>query len=73
MEKQKLFQYAVILHEKEEDSSKTAESYKSSKLVIEPTFLLAKDQKDVLFKVTRLIKDEDAKDPDNIEILVRNF
>jgi len=63
-----LFQYAVILHKYDKDGA-----YEDSVLIIDPTVVLAKDQKDVLFKVTRLIPEEHATNPDNVQILVRPF
>jgi len=72
MEKQKLFQYSVISHQFI-INDKGVKEYKDSTLVIEPKFVLAKSEKEVVFKVTREIPDEFAKDPDNVEILIRNF
>lgn len=72
----KLFQYAVILHEYENSTKESGtknREYKDSKLIIEPKFILAKDEKEVVFKVTREIPEEFAKNPDNVEIIVRNF
>jgi len=71
MSKLKLFEYAVVLH-KEKEGGKQGE-YESAEIVISPTLVLAKDDKEVAFKATRQIKDEHAKNPDNIEILIRNF
>lgn len=63
-----LFQYAVILHETDKDGE-----YVDSKIIIEPTTALAKSEKDLVFKITRDIPDEFAKDPDNVQIIIRNF
>ena len=63
-----LFQYAVILHERDKDGV-----YVDSKIIIEPTTVLAKSEKDLVFKITREIPEEYAEDPDNVQILVRNF
>lgn len=69
--KKQLFQYSVLLHEYEEkDGNKV---YKDSKIIVEPKYVLAKSEKDVLFKVTREVPEEFSSDPDNIEILIRNF
>ena len=66
-----LFQYTVLLHEYEEtDKGKV---YKNSQIIIDPTFVLAKSEKDVVFKVTREIPEKYATDPDNVQILIRNF
>ena len=53
-----LFQYCVVLHKYEE--STTAKTYKDTEIVIEPKFILAKSEKDVLFKVTREIPEQHA-------------
>lgn len=63
-----LFQYVVLLHETDKDGE-----YVDSKIIIEPTFALAKSEKDLVFKITREIPDEFAKDPDNVQIIIRNF
>lgn len=75
--KQRLFTYAVILHTEKKGSEAmaggtTMKEY-DSKLIIEPTTIMAKNEKDVVFKVTRLIPEDSASDPDNVEILVRPF
>lgn len=79
--KKRLFQYAVVLHKFTKVngaqvgaiSTSSVQEYEDSELIIEPTFVMAKSEKDVVFKVTRLIKEEHASDPDNVEILIRNF
>ena len=63
-----LFQYVVLLHEYDEEGV-----YTDSKIIIEPTNALAKSEKDLIFKITREISDEFAENPDNIQIIVRNF
>lgn len=70
-EMKKLFQYSVIMHQYVDKDGK--KEYSDSILVIEPKFILAKSEKDVIFKVTREIPEEFAGDPDNVEILVRAF
>ncbi len=67
----KLFTYAVILHKFEE--SEKGKIYKESQVIIDPKTVLAKDEKEVLFKVTREIPEEFTSNPENVEILVRNF
>lgn len=66
-----LFQYVVILHEY--DTTEKSRVYKDSKMIIEPKLILAKNERDVLFKVTREIPEEFASNPDDVQILVRNF
>ena len=68
----KLFQYVVLLHEYE-DQGKGTRVFKDSKIIIEPKFTLEKSEKDVLFKVTREIPEKYTKNPDDIQIIVRNF
>ena len=63
-----LFQYAVILHERDKDGT-----YLDSKIIIELTTALAKSEKDLVFKITREIPEEYAGDPDNVQIVIRNF
>jgi hypothetical protein len=63
-----LFQYAVILHENDKDGN-----YVDSKIIIEPTTVLAKSEKDLVFKITREIPEEHAANPDNVQIVIRNF
>ena len=69
--KSKLFTYAVLLHKKV-STTETVEKFESE-IIISPTNILAKSEKDVVFKVTRLIPEEHATDPDNVEILIRPF
>lgn len=64
----KLFSYAVLLHKYDQDNK-----YVDSEIIIEPTNILAKDQKDVAFKVTRAIPEKHAENPDNVEILIKAF
>jgi hypothetical protein len=66
-----LYQYAVLIHKYEEKDNKKV--YVDSELIIEPKTVLAKSEKDLIFKVTREIPEEYAIDPDNVQILVRNF
>ena len=63
-----LFQYAVIMHERDKDGV-----YVDSKIIIDITTVLAKSEKDLVFKITREIPEEYAEDPDNVQIIIRNF
>lgn len=69
--KKRLFKYAVLFHEYEMTEGKRV--YKDSKLIIEPTNIVAKDDKEIAFKVTRLIPDQYAEHPEDVEILITNF
>ena len=66
--KQRIFQYAVLLHNYDAEGE-----YVDSKMVVEPKFQLAKSEKELVFNVTREIPAEVATNPDNIEIIIRNF
>jgi hypothetical protein len=68
MSKKTLFEYAVLLHTKDENKVIT-----DTEVIINPTTILGESEKDVIFKVTRAIPEEHAKNPDNVEILIRNF
>ena len=63
-----LFQYCVLLHTRDKEGV-----YTDSKIIIEPKLILAKDEKEAVFRVTREIPEEHASDPDNVQILIRNF
>ncbi len=64
----KLFMYAVILHKY--DDKKV---YQDSEIIIAPKTVLAKTEKELVFKITREIPDDHTSNPDNIEIVIKNF
>lgn len=66
--KKQLFEYAVLKHIKDEKGQIT-----DTEIIISPTTKLAKSEQDVAFAVTREIPEEHAKDPENIEIIIRGF
>lgn len=66
-----LFQYTVLYHEYE--TTEKGKIYKDSKILVEPKFVLASSEKEVVFKATREIDDQYASDPDNVQIQIRNF
>lgn len=66
-----LFQYTVLFHEFE--TTEKGKVYKDSKILVEPKFALASSEKEIVFKATREIDEKYATDPDNVQILVRNF
>ena len=70
-EKLRLFQYAVVLHKTETKDGKT--TYVGAEVIVEPATILAKNEKEVVFKATRLVPEDKATDPDNVEIIVRPF
>lgn len=67
-----LFQYVVLLHKYEEKES-GKQVYQDTEVIMGPKFELAKSEKDLLFKITREIPEEYASNPDNVQIIVRNF
>lgn len=67
----KLFQYTVLFHEYE--ITEKGKVYKDSKIIAEPKFALAVSEKELIFKATREIDEKYAGDPDNVQILIRNF
>ena len=67
--RKKLFNYAVIWHP-------TAEEFadgEQSELVIGPTTTLATDENEVKFIANREVPDEFAKEPGQLEVIVRPF
>jgi hypothetical protein len=68
MSKKKLFEYAVLFHEKDEKGKVT-----NTKIIIEPKTELAEKESDLVFKITREIPENYASTPDNIEIFVKPF
>lgn len=69
--KKKVFQYMVVLHEFETKEGK--EEYKDSKVIIDLKTVMAKSEKELVFKITREIPEQYATNPDNVEIIIRNF
>lgn len=63
-----LFQYAVILHKFDEKGNPL-----DSELILGPDYRLAKSEKDLLFALTREIPEKYVDNPDNIQILIKNF
>ena len=67
----KLFQVAVILHKYEETDK--GRVYKDSQIIVEPKFELAKTENEVVFKMTREIPEEFTSNPEDVQIIIRNF
>ena len=64
-----LFQYAVLLHPK-----KNKDGYDdNTELLVEPTTMLAKDDKQAGIKIARQIPEGHLDSLDRVEILVRPF
>ena len=68
----KLYQYAVMFHKYGINES-GVKVYVDSELVIEPRYVLAVDEKDVIFRATREVGEEYAHSPDSVEILIKKF
>ena len=73
--KKKVYQYMVVLHEYESDTAnpKGGPVYKDSKVIIDLKTVMAKSEKELVFKITREIPEEFAGEPDNVEIIIRPF
>lgn len=68
----KLYQYAVIFH-KYGFNKAGLKVYIDSELIIEPRYILAADEKDVIFKATREVGGQYAESPDSVEIVIKKF
>lgn len=75
MTKKRPYQYMVIVHEYEEDKTnpKGGPIYKDSKVIIDLKTVMAKSEKELVFKITREIPEQHAGEPDNVEIIIRPF
>lgn len=73
--KQRLFQYAVLWHPKEQNKNDLTAGapQEKSKIVVEPTIVLAGDEKSVGMLAAKKIPDDYNDQLDQIEILVRPF
>ena len=67
-----LYQYAAIFH-KYDFNEEGIKVYTDSELIIEPKYILANDEKEVIFKATRYVGENYAKSPDSIEIVIKKF
>lgn len=72
-DKLRLFQYSVILHKYTQTKTNNGEMYDGAEIIVDLTTVLAKNEKEVVFKATREVPEDKAGDPDNVEILVRPF
>ena len=72
--KKKLFQYAVLWHPKEDNKTAGGTTVtESSKILVEPTTVLASDEKSVGILAAKKIPDEYNEQLDQVEVLVRPF
>ena len=67
-----LYQYTVIFHKYGLNES-GVKMYLDSELIIEPRYVLAADEKDVIFKATKHISEYYAQSPDSVEIVIKKF
>lgn len=67
-----LYQYAAIFH-KYDFNEEGIKVYKDSELVIEPKYVLANDEKEVIFKATKHVGEYYAHSPDSVEIVIKKF
>lgn len=66
-----MYQYTVIFHEYE--TTEKTRTYKDSQVIVEPKFVLANSEKEVIFKATREIDEKYASSPDDVQIMIQNF
>lgn len=69
MSKLKLFEYVVLQHPTKEELEKGV----STKVLIQPSTLLGKDQNEVSMRVARLLPEEAMSRLETIDIVIRNF
>ena len=69
----KLFEYAVIYHPKLVKDQAGNETQGPDKLLVEPVFVLASNDKEVAMKAARSIPDEYVDKLEQIEVIVRPF
>ncbi len=65
-----LFTYAVLLNPKK---AKDGEEQEHTKMIVEPTHILAKDEKSLTMQVVRKIPEQYENDLDRVSILIRPF
>jgi hypothetical protein len=71
-EKLKLFKYAVILHEKSTKDGRT--EYTGAKLLVPPTDVLARTEREILMKAARAVPEEVINTAaEDVEIMIRPF
>lgn len=70
---QKLFEYAVIFHQLQTKEQKDKGESQKSKLLVSPTYVLAKDDKEAAVLAARAIPEEYLDRLDQVEVAVRPF
>ena len=67
-----LYQYVPIYH-KYDFNEEGTKVYTDSELLIEPKYILANDEKEVIFKATKHVGEYSAQSPDSVEIVIKKF
>lgn len=68
-----MFMYAVLWHPKEQKAGETTVPSEKSKIIKEPTWVLAPDDRTVGIIAARGIPEDYLEQLDQIEVLVRPF
>lgn len=68
----KLFEYVILKHNYKEEEGKEP-FYLDTELIEGPLTMLAKTEKEVMFKLTKELAPQHSANPDNIEFVIRNF
>lgn len=69
----KLFEYAILYHPKAMRDTNGNESQGPDTLLVKPTFMLAKSDKEVAMRAARDIPEAHLDELDRVEVLVRPF
>lgn len=69
----RLFEYAVLYHPKVVKDAMGNETQGPDRIISDPIFTLAKDDKEVAMRAARAIPDEYLDKLDQVEIVVRPF
>lgn len=69
----KLFEYAVIHNPKATKDAQGNDTTKAATLIVEPTHIVAKDEKEVAMRGARAIPEDYLDKLDEVEVLVRPF
>lgn len=69
----KLFEYAIVFHPKTVKDAQGNETQGPDELVVKPTFVLAKSDKEVAMRAAREIPEKYLDTLDQVEVCVRPF
>lgn len=69
----KLFEYAIIYQPKERTDAQGNDTTPPAKLVVEPTQILCRDEKEATIQAARRIPEEYLSKLDEVEIALRPF